>query len=30
VLEPGHIDHLAEALRDIVPATKEGTVDESI
>ena len=30
VLEPGHIDHLAAALRDIVPATKEGTVDESI
>ena len=21
VLEPGHIDHLAEALRDIAPAT---------
>ena len=21
VLEPGHIDHLAEALQDIVPAT---------
>jgi len=30
VLEPGHIDHLAAALRDIVPATKEGTDNESI
>ena len=30
VLEPRHIEHLAEALKAIVPATQEGIIDESV